>query len=102
MTATYASAQNTPFTLTQQLSLPETTTPTQQQKSSYLRDLRKSAAIIQEQLNTKLTQLMVEDKARDSTLVDSSKSGGAKKKSAVIDDEAEEENYGEEVVEDSD
>lgn len=100
--ATYTSAQNPPFTLTQHLSLPETTPPTQQQKSAYLHSLRKSASAIQEQINKELTQRMEEDKARESNGVDGSKSVGAKKKSVVIDDEAEEENYGEEVVEDSD
>lgn len=64
---------------------------TEDNKKQYLKELRDSIKLLQDEVNRELTARMEEDRARESS---ATKPNGAKK---VIDDEKEEENYGEEV-----
>lgn len=88
LTATYKSPTSEPFTTTQSLAAPPSTSVAD--KTAYLSSLRKALASTQEQVNKELTERMEQDKARE---------GGNSK---GVDDAKEEENYGEEVVEDED
>lgn len=87
LTATYQSPTSEPFTISQSLPAPLSTTVAD--KTAYLSSLRAALATTQEQVNKELTDRMEEDKARE---------GGSGK----VDDAKEEENYGEEVVEEDD
>lgn len=93
LSATYTSASNAPFTITQDLDAPPSgiTNPTVPDKTKYLTDLRQATAAMQEQINKELTQRMEEDKAAEAT-----KSG---KTTNGVDEAKEEENYGEEAQE---
>ncbi|KAJ9152286.1 hypothetical protein NKR19_g4571 [Coniochaeta hoffmannii] len=86
--ATYQSASNEPFSLSQTFPVPDAENV--QQRTSYLANLRAAVVDTQEKINKELTARMEEDKARDAT----------GPKLADVDEAKEEENYGEEVVED--
>lgn len=87
LTATYSSPTNEPFVAAEDLQAPAA--EALEDKTRYLRDLRKATLAAQEQINKELTQRMEEDKAKEA--------GKASKKEA--DEDKEEENYGEEVPE---
>lgn len=86
LTASYTSPTSAPFTLTE--TLPAPTTSSTADKTQYLAALRAAVTATQEKVNKELTARMEEDKARDA------KTG--------IDEAKEEENYGEEVQEEED
>jgi hypothetical protein len=86
LSATYTSPTNAPFSITKTLPVPAADNI--ESRTTYLADLRKAVAGIQDEINKELTARMEEDKARD-----------ASAKVADVDEAKEEENYGEEVVE---
>ena len=86
-TATYGSPNNGSFVAAQELQAPATDAI--EDKTKYLRDLRKATLAIQEQVNKELTQRMEEDKAKEA----------GKATQTEVDEDKEEENYGEEVIE---
>ena len=90
LSATYSSPTNEPFVIAESLQTPATEGV--EDKTKYLKDLRKATSLVQEQVNRELTQRMEEDKAREAAT-----QGKPAKKD--IDEEKEEENYGEEVAE---
>lgn len=88
LSATYTSPTNAPFSVTKSLTVP--VSDDINSRTTYLANLRKAVAEVQNEVNRELTARMEEDKARDA----SAKAG--------VDDAKEEENYGEEVVEEED
>jgi hypothetical protein len=92
LSATYASPAHQPFSLTQ--SIPPPPSSSVADKTAYLNALREATAAAQEKINQELTARMDEDKARDSAAA-----GPAAAKTAAVDEAKEEENYGEEIIE---
>ncbi|KAI6783665.1 uncharacterized protein J7T54_005694 [Emericellopsis cladophorae] len=88
LTATYASAVSTPFTVSKPLPTPSSSSSATTDKTQYLQSLREALISTQAEINTELTQRMEEDNGR---------AGG--KSAAEV---KEEENYGEEIVEEED
>jgi hypothetical protein len=88
VSATYQSPNSTPFTWRQETA----TQPSD--KTTYIRELRKTTAKMQEHINAELTARMEEDKVREASGAD-----GASKAKSMVDEAKEEDNYGEEVVE---
>ena len=85
LSVTYSSPASEPFTITNSLPAPATTSVTG--KTQYLSALRHAISSAQDQINKELTARMEEDKARSAE--------GSK----GVDEAKEEENYGEEVQE---
>lgn len=85
LTATYKSPASEPFTTSQSIPAPPSTSVSD--KTAYLSSLRQAVTSTQEQINKELTERMEQDKAREGS------------NSRGVDDAKEEENYGEEVVE---
>lgn len=85
LTATYASPTNEPFSLSQDIRAPPSSSVAD--KTQYLENLRQAVSTTQDQINKELTSRMEEDNAR---------AGNTPK---GIDEAKEEENYGEEVQE---
>ncbi|GKT51559.1 uncharacterized protein ColSpa_11740 [Colletotrichum spaethianum] len=86
--ATYKSPTNEPFSFSESLSAPATSSASD--KAIYLNALRKSINAAQEDINKELTARMEEDKAKEAT-----RNGAAPK--SIVDEALEEENYGEEA-----
>lgn len=83
LTASYQSPTSEPFTITNSLPAPPSTSVAD--KTQYLSALRQAISSAQDQINKDLTSRMEQDKARE---------GNATK---GVDEAKEEENYGEEV-----